>query len=426
MHIEKIIIENFKAIANIEIEFQPGINLLIGDNGVGKTSILEAISVAFGGFLSGVSGVSSKNILQEDIRICLNRLGSASSGIEYMTPVRIQCVAEIDGKQYKWKQERKDETGNSKTKLDNRDISKYAQNITNNIKAVLPLFSFQSEARVWQKKRGDFGTALKKKLNDRRCGYIGCLDYSLDVKGIKAWCLKMELASFQQNRKIEEYESFKLIVSSVMQKMNELDEAPKIYYSQQMEDIVYREKEQDMPISYMSAGYQSLLWMSMDLAYRLALLNPEAGKNIFCLPGIVLIDELDMHLHPKWQWNVVKALEETLPNIQFIIATHSPIVISSCKNENLILIRNNQEISYLPNAYGYSIKDVLELRQGSTEKPKEVESLVNKLEEKLNREDYLGAEEVIKQMKKRLGENHSEVKRAQEEFEQSCWIMENK
>ena len=89
------------------------------------------------------------------------------------------------------------------------------------------------------------------------------------------------------------------------------------------------------------------------------------------IPGIVLIDELDMHLHPKWQWNVIKALEETFPNIQFIVATHSPIIISSCKNENLILIKGNQEIKYLPNAYGYSVEDVLELRQESTAKPKE-------------------------------------------------------
>lgn len=47
-------------------------------------------------------------------------------------------------------------------------------------------------------RRGDFGKELKKKLNDRRCGYIGCLDYSLDIKGIQAWCLKMELAAFQK------------------------------------------------------------------------------------------------------------------------------------------------------------------------------------------------------------------------------------
>ena len=172
----------------------------------------------------------------------------------------------------------------------------------------------------------------------------------------------MELTAFQKGMKIAEYEIFKEIVATVMQKMSDLSEKPIISYSQQIGDIVYSEAGQSMPISLLSAGYQSLLWMTMNLAYRMALLNPEAGENMAHIPGIVLIDELDMHLHPKWQWNVIKALEETFPNIQFIVATHSPIIISSCKNENLILIKENQKINYLPNAYGYSVEDVLELR----------------------------------------------------------------
>lgn len=64
MYIEKAVIKNFKAIDDIEIEFRPGVNLLIGDNGVGKTSILEAITVGLGGFLTGISGVPSKTFSQ--------------------------------------------------------------------------------------------------------------------------------------------------------------------------------------------------------------------------------------------------------------------------------------------------------------------------------------------------------------------------
>lgn len=424
MYIEKISIKNFKAISNIEIEFRQGFNLLIGDNGVGKTSVLEAITVAFGGFLTGISGVSSKNILQEDVRICLNRMGQASSAIRYMTPVEIGCWMDIDGEKYEWNRRRKDEQS-SKTTTDNRDIGQYAQKITNDLSKELPLLCFQSEARVWQTKRGDFGTVLKKKLNDRRCGYIGCLDYSLDIKGIREWCLKMELAAFQRNAKIQEYEAFKYLVASVMQKMSELPERPVIYYSQQLGDIVYDENGQDMPISYLSAGYQSLLWMTMNLAYRLALLNPDAGTDMGKIPGVVLIDELDMHLHPKWQWNMVRALEETFPNIQFIVATHSPIIISSCKNENLILMKENQEIIYLPNAYGYSVKDVLELRQGSMEKPKEVEMLCDQFERAINQSDYAEAEKVVETMKDTLGDTHTEVKKAREELDLNYWVEEN-
>ena len=163
----------------------------------------------------------------------------------------------------------------------------------------------------------------------------------------------------------------------------------------------------------------------MNLAYRMALLNPEAGKNMTHIPGVVLIDELDMHLHPKWQWNVIKALEETFPNIQFIVATHSPIIISSCKNENLILIKENQKIRYLPNAYGYSVEDVLELRQESTAKPKEIETLRDRFDRALNRSDYETAKEVVEKLCGILGEEHSEVKNAKEELDLNHWAEEN-
>ena len=79
MYIEKVAIKNFKAVDDMEIEFRPGVNLLIGDNGVGKTSILEAITVGLGGFLTGISGVPSKNIQPDDVRIQLTEMGHASS-----------------------------------------------------------------------------------------------------------------------------------------------------------------------------------------------------------------------------------------------------------------------------------------------------------------------------------------------------------
>jgi len=424
MYIEKAVIKNFKAIEGMEIKFCPGVNLLIGDNGVGKTSILEALSIGLGGFLTGVEGVASKNIMGDDVRFRFNLLGQASSGIEYMSPVEIECWADIDGKPYNWKRSRKDKSS-SKTTIDKRDIVKYAQEITNDMSQKLPLLCFQSEARVWQTRRSDFGTVLKRKLNDRRCGYIGCLDYSLDIKGIKEWCLKMEIDAFSKNSKISEYEAFKNLVSSFMQKMSGLEEKPRISYSQQMGDMVYCENGQNMLISCLSAGYQSLLWMTMNLAYRMALLNPEAGEKLNQISGVVLIDELDMHLHPKWQWNVIEALEETFPNIQFIVATHSPIIISSCRNENLIRINEKQEVTYLKNAYGYSIKDVLELRQESTERPKKIVAFWEQFEKALNCDDFKKAEKIVEAMSEEMGKEHSEVKRAREELDLNYWVKEN-
>ena len=72
MWIKKITVSNYKAIHEMNIEFQPGMNLLIGDNGVGKTSVLEAIAVVLSGMLKGMNGVPTKNILQNDIHFVLD------------------------------------------------------------------------------------------------------------------------------------------------------------------------------------------------------------------------------------------------------------------------------------------------------------------------------------------------------------------
>ncbi|MGN1142857.1 MAG: AAA family ATPase [Oliverpabstia sp.] len=131
-----------------------------------------------------------------------------------------------------------------------------------------------------------------------------------------------------------------------MKEINELENMPEIYYSGQFKELVYKDDKVEMALSKLSAGYQSLLWMMMDLAYREALLNPDLN-DLLEVKGIVLIDEIDMHLHPKWQWNIIKALNTTFPNVQFIITTHSPIVISSAKKANLIFLDEEKNASYL-------------------------------------------------------------------------------
>ena len=177
----------------------------------------------------------------------------------------------------------------------------------------------------------------------------------MDVKSIQQWCMKQEVTAFNKGRKIREYELFKSIISVFMKEINEFTKEPEIYYSPQFEELVYKDEKNEMTISRLSAGYQSLLWMVMDLAYRVCLLNPEL-QDRSDVKGIVLIDEIDMHLHPKWQWNIIKALTGTFENVQFIIATHPPMVISSSKDINLIFLDEHRQVSYLADCYGYTQK----------------------------------------------------------------------
>lgn len=129
--------------------------------------------------------------------------GDASTEISYGIPAEITAFIDMDSEEYCLKKYRESEDGNARTKVQDSGIGKRIQKKVNSSGEILPLLCFQSDARVWQMRRGDFGKELKKKLNDRRCGYIGCLDYSLDIKGIQAWCLKMELAAFASEMAVE-------------------------------------------------------------------------------------------------------------------------------------------------------------------------------------------------------------------------------
>lgn len=415
MYLEKIYLKNYKAVEEMELDLKPGINLVIGDNGAGKTTVLEGISIALGGLFVNVAGVSTKNIVKEDVRVIVNPVGDSSTTLTYCGSCSVGCsLKTCDGNDFSWSRVKEDLSA-THTKIDDKSVCVWMKKLTNQPDSLLPLISFQSAARVWKVKRGDFGTELKKKLDDRRCGYIGCLDSSMDVKSIQQWCMKQEVMVVNKG-KVREYDTFKSIISIFMKEINNLDEEPKIYYSPQFGELVYKDSKAEMAISKLSAGYQSLLWMIMDLAYRVCLLNPEL-QDKSQIKGIVLVDEVDMHLHPKWQWNIVNALEETFPNVQFILTTHSPIVISSCKNEHLILITDDQNIVYPENAYGYSVQDVLNFRQGTLEKPEEIKMLTDSFYIAIEEDKYKEAEEILEKMEYVLGKEHADVRAARGELE---------
>lgn len=96
MYLEKVSLKNYKAIEEIAIALQPGINLLIGDNGTGKTSVLDGIAIALSGLFVTVEGVSAKNIVKEDVHIVVNRAGDNSKVVSYCEPVSVGCSLKTD------------------------------------------------------------------------------------------------------------------------------------------------------------------------------------------------------------------------------------------------------------------------------------------------------------------------------------------
>ena len=160
MYLEQIHIKNYKALEDVSIELNPGVNLLIGDNGSGKTSVLEGIAVALGGIFVNVVGVTTKNIIKDDVHIKIKPLGDSSTSIEYCEPISTGCTLYVtENQRFSWNRV-KEEVSAAHTKIDNKDVCTWMKKLTNHSDTNLPLISFQSAARAWRVKRGDFGTEL--------------------------------------------------------------------------------------------------------------------------------------------------------------------------------------------------------------------------------------------------------------------------
>ncbi|MCI9122728.1 MAG: AAA family ATPase [Eubacterium sp.] len=345
MYLSNIHIENFKGIKDAVIAFDRSVNLIIGDNGTGKTSVLEAIAVALGGFLSGIDGINTIHFSKDEIRRENQLTGTGSNNIIYKTPICVKAAIELDvGDQehadvisFEFARQKKS-IKSSRSTVEPRDICKAAQYMSENAHSILPVISYQSFSRVSNQKKDKQENPF---LHDysRVIGYVDCLEEAANDKMLSNWCKKMEQISWQQDKVIVEYEAVKHAVTDFMRSMQNQEQIV-VSYDKRTEELIYSDGEDILPIRFLSSGFRNLLGMVFDIAYRMAVLNPDLLEHITeKTPGIVLIDEIDLHLHPNWQWRVVDALKKTFPKVQFIATTHSPIIIASCKQEKLISLK---------------------------------------------------------------------------------------
>ena len=395
----------------MSLNFSSGVNLLIGDNGVGKTTVLEALALSVQTYFSRMNDITKKGITQKDVRFTSSLVGDASQHRMYYTPTTIKSTVELGGVEYSSEISREDETNATRTKYAGKELATAGRELLNSQTEILPVICYFSTSRVVDTQKASTSSVGKNKLNDRRCGYMDCLNATLDRKALTDWAFKMAMAEYKKGMPIAEYEAFKKAVGTFMQKMNDLDEIPLVEYTRDFEDITYTENGKTMLVNYLSAGYQSLLWMLMEISFRIALLNPEMS-DYSQAEGIVLIDEIDMHLHPRWQWKILDALHSSFPKVQFIAATHSPIIISSFRDAKLLSIGQNG-VEELSGAYAYSIDDVVVYKQGSSGIPQELWQRKKEFEDAFYQRDKQNSQKALDGMKELFGEDNTEVKRAE-------------
>lgn len=343
MKINRIILENFKCFENEEFELSAPYTLIIGANGKGKTAILDAIAVGISPLLSEVSEPDSLRSLKDnDVRLATNKDDQIISiGEQY--PVSVTCEGIVEKEEITWKQSLANK--GQKVKID-----KTIENLSK--LSLLPLVAYYGTDRLWSPDRNETNLNKTKKNQDennsvkesRTKGYENCFRPGSNITWLTDWLRKEEEEALESGKRSDALE---VVTSAVAKCMEDEDWQTITYDSVKSEVLAEATDGRFLPLRLLSDGVRNMLAMVADMAYRATMLNPRLGKDAAKeTPGIVLIDEIDLHLHPSWQRGVVEALHRTFPNIQFIATTHSPFMIQSISSQLAKLINlDSQEIT---------------------------------------------------------------------------------
>jgi predicted ATP-binding protein involved in virulence len=347
MKIDKLKLKNFRCFKNIKIEFSPHFNLIIGDNASGKTALLRGGCVAISSFFLGIDEVPNRPIQKNDIR-----LANYENGIEYCFPVEANCWGTIGSEKLEWSRQL---TGRkARTKLQNTEIKsiakRYQQQVSEGHCVDLPVIAYFSAKRIWEP---------PEKMNlvekgSRLRGYHNAIAPALNYKFFTEWFKTKEMAFLQNKTRNFELQVVKKAVSQC------IGQCEDIYYDIDIGALVMKFFDgKIIPFNRLSDGIRNIMAIVADIAYRCVTLNPHLKEKSLENDGVVLIDELDLHLHPSWQKKIVVDLKKIFPNIQFIAATHSPLILSTLTNEDRIIALEADKLEYVEKLYGRDVNDIL-------------------------------------------------------------------
>lgn len=410
MRIDHLHIENFRGFADHTLQFHPEFNLIVGTNGTGKTSLLDALAVAIGSWFLGVRGADTRHIRADEVRLVNRQTNDTDEALwERQYPCHIAAHGEVMGTRMNW-QRSLNSAGTRTTYRNASKIKAIANQADQAIRAgesiTLPLLSFYGTGRLWQEPRDSFRVEAAEQVSrkedmSRLDGYRNSVDPRLSVTELTRWIARQAWIGFQKGAMPKAYAA----VSKAM--LACLEDATHLQFDAALGEVVVEIAGKRQPFSNLSDGQRCMLAMVGDIAQKAARLNPQLGDRVLEeTPGVVLIDELDLHLHPRWQRRVIEDLRQTFPKIQFICTTHSPFLIQSLRSpEELVMLDGGQPTVSLGNK---SIEEIAQIIQGIANpavslRYEEMKSVARSYLEALQASDATPAEK-LEQFRQQLAE----------------------
>lgn len=351
MRIDCLLLENFKGFSSRELVFHPQFNLVVGENGTGKTSLLDALAVAVGSWFLGISGVDTRQIHHHEVRLQAFT-SEAGTNWEGQYPCVIEARGSIGHESHLWRRSLTGPGGRT-TRIGAAGIKTLAEQATRAVREGqsihLPLISYYGTGRLWlvPREQGQVKEPPHSLLNrkpSRLDGYKTSVDPRLSVSALTQWIARQSWLSFQQGG--QESQAFQVVRQALVAC---IPRARELRFDAKLGEVVVSfDNGAQQPFMNLSDGQRAMLAVVGDLAQKAATLNPHLGADVLKdTEGVVMIDELDLHLHPSWQRHVIEDLRTTFPKIQFICTTHSPFLIQSLRSGEELLMLEGQPTAQL-------------------------------------------------------------------------------
>jgi len=345
MRIDRIEIQNFKRFERQTLDLHPHFTLLVGDNGAGKTTVLDALAVAAGIWLvkppDSTLVNSGRSILPSEIRLKPVKEGDRTQFVE-SRPVSIGAQGEIAGELVEWRRQIR-EDGTRTTNADAEAALKIVTSVFERDRAgeniLCPVIAYYGAGRAWLPSSTRTPKGKSNGPARRWEAFYDCFEERIRLGDLQNW-FQREAIAFA-NRGAKWRPGYQVVKHAVLRCVPDAED---LWFDGDRAEIVLSIEGNPQPFGNLSAGQKMMVALIADIAIKAvaqnAFLLPEdhlgpedepVPRLLRETPGLVLIDEIDVHLHPKWQRRVLDDLKETFPAIQFVGASHSPFIIQSLR-----------------------------------------------------------------------------------------------
>jgi predicted ATP-binding protein involved in virulence len=377
MHIQQVQIKNFRCFDDLTVNLNPDVNIFVGNNGSGKSAVLDAISAAMFPYINGLQRIAERRYqgylnkkYQEPVQIAQRDLPAKYSNREPINQTEFTVITkDFPNWTIIYKKTAKN---NDNRKLSVKTNKSFFSDPQNNIEGSEQLYSDLAskfnkskeealEISVFSYYKTNRNLTNISNINpdlsgrygsynssDRFDAFKNSFDAAANFPEFMTWFYDRDIQELRESKKREdakfEFSDLKHIQKAIK---TVIVPSARVYFSDRPSAklMVGWETEAgekiELSLNQLSSGYRNMLALVMDFARRLAQANPQM-ENPLEAEAVLMIDELDLHLHPTWQQKIIPDLRKVFPNTQIIATTHSPEIVTTVKRHQVKILENYQ------------------------------------------------------------------------------------